>query len=277
MKRQKSKKHLYEETSSEVIQTPAFPVAGNKIFERLGAAVGASRGYSLSNMEFARLMGRPESTASSWFGAYSQPHLVSFFCLLEQLTPQERHRFLDELCRDLPLADHPRLRHDPVTVARLKNLLGKRSGITVIAGGTDSQRTFLLHALGHTFCRVDRLHRVAVGLDLHEPSWFVPVESLIYLKNPYHSGQILETIRALWPMIRDSKRPLVLLNGIWSAAHELRKGIMDLAERKHVIVSDHEVRLPPESRPGGAQSVHVLQVSAARENPTWLVVGIEET
>lgn len=270
-------KHSGSKDDSGFIQPPAYPIAGNKLFERIGAAVGASRGYSLSNIEFARLMGRSESTASHWFGVYPQPHLVSFFCLLEQLAPQDRHRVLDELCRDLPLLDHPRLRHNPVTVGVLKNLVAQDVGLTLITGGTAPQRTFILTALGHAFCRTDRLHRTPAGLDLHEPSWFVPVGTLLYATNSHRPGQTLAAIRVLWPTIRSSKEPLILLNGIWSAAPELQKDIVALAGRKHVIVADQDVLSAAKLAPGAAQPLHTLRVSTARENLSWLVVDVESS
>ena len=261
--------------ASEIIRPPAFPMAGNKLFERIGAAVGASRGYSLTNIELARLIGRSESTASSWFGVYSQPHLVSWLCLLEHLPPPDRHRVVDELCRDLPLLDHPRLRHNPVTVGALKDLLAQSAGLTFVSGGTDSQRTFLLTALGHTFCRVDRRHRTPAGLDLNEPSWFVPIETLMYGRNSHRPAQSVEAIRGVWPDLRTSRNPLILLNGVWSAAPELRQDIVQLGVKKHVIVTAQNPPTTTELAPDAGPAVHLLTVSVTRENPTWLVVDVQ--
>jgi hypothetical protein len=271
----KKQKKLPETRSSEIVETPAFPIPGNKLFERIGAAVAAARGYPFTNIEFARIIGRSESTTSNWFGVSPQPHLVSFFCLLEQLPPHDRHRVLDEICRDLPLADHPRLRHDPVAVASLKSILAEKTGITIIAGGTDAHRTFLLTALGHTFCRLDHFHRTAVGIDLHEPSWFVPIETVTYFKSSHPQSRTLEAIRSLWPTIRSSQQPLVLLNSIWSAAPETRKDIIAMADRLHVIVADQDVSLTRELTPGIAQRVHLLRIATARENPIWLTVAVD--
>jgi hypothetical protein len=272
----KKQKRCVKISSPEIIHPPAFPIPGNKLFEKVGAAVGKSRGYSPSNVEFARLIGRSQSTTSNWFGVSPQPHLVSFFCLLEQLAPQERHGILNELCRDLPLLDHPRLRHNPITVGLLKNLVAKEVGLTLITGGTAEQRTFLLTAFGHTFCRIDKRHRNPAGLDVHEPSWFVPVATLLYLRNPILSSQTLGAIRKLWPTIRSGQEPIVMLNGVWSAAPEIHKAIVALAAIKHVVVADQDVLLPRELAKGAPQSLHRLRVSTARENPSWLVVDVED-
>ena len=268
MKKQTSRKTC----DSELIHPPAFPVPGNKLFEHVGAAVGASRGYSLGNLAFARLIGRSESTTSFWFGVSSQPHLVSWLCLLEQLVPLERHRVVDELCRDLPQVDHPRLKHNPATVGVLKKLLAKNTGLTFITGGTAPQRTFVLTALGHTFCRVDRLHRNPAGLDIHEPSWFVPVETLLYLRNCDRPGETQKAVRKLWPQLRTSQKPLILLNGIWSLAPELRKDIVALAgEQRHVVVADQELSRSPEFDFDSAQPVHTLR--ALHRSGKSVVVG----
>ncbi len=104
-------------------------------------------------------MGQLPTTTSYWLGGSHQPHLTSLFCLLEQLTPEERIRVVTKLCRELPTLEDPRLRHDPNTVSALKKLLGLETGLTFISGGTADQRTFLLSALGHQFYRVDTTHR----------------------------------------------------------------------------------------------------------------------
>lgn len=257
--------------TSELLRPPAFPVPGNKIFERIGSAVSACRGYPIQNKDFAKLIGRSKSTTSHWFGVSPQPHLVSCFCLLEQLPPPERHRAIDALCRELPLLEHPRLVHDPVTTASLRNLLTLDTGLTLIVGGTDEQRTFLLTALGHAYCRIDRCHRTAAGIDLHEPDWFVPLEAVLYLKGPANAPQTGELVRRTWPEILRTDKPLVLLNGIWSALPDLHNEILDLATRRHVIVADHQVSIQrPNKEPW--QPVNVLSVSMARANSEWIAV-----
>jgi hypothetical protein len=156
----------------------------------------------------------------------------------------------------------------------LKRLLVQDAGLTFITGSAPNS-TFILTALGHTFCRLDRLHRTPVGLDLHEPSWFVPIATMLYLRNSRRLGETLKTVRRLWPELRSSKRPLILLNGIWSLAPELRKDIVNMAERRHVIVADQEVSRTPGLVLDSAQPVHTLRVSTARENPSSLVVDVE--
>ncbi len=270
------KKPIGLKANSIVIQPPAFPLAGNKLLERAGAAVGASRGYPLRNVELARLMGRSESTTSFWLGVYPHPHLVAYFCLLEQLSPTERHRVVDDACRDLPTLDHPRLRHNPITVTALKTLLSQPSGLTLITGGTAHQRTFLLTAFGHSFRRADRLHRGPVGIDLHQPDWFVPVESLTYISATKHPpAELVHTVGAVWSTLRSSASPLVLLNDVWAAAPRLHNELLTLAVTRHVISADQDVLSGRDLALDRVQPIHVLAVSAARETPSLLAVDVQ--
>ncbi len=220
-------------------------------------------------------MGRSESTTSFWLGVYPHRQLVAYFCLLEQLTPAERHRVVDESCRDLPLLDHPRLRHNPITVSALKNLLSQPSGLTLITGGTAHQRTFLLTAFGHSFRRADRLHRGPVGIDLHRPDWFVPVESLTYISTTKHPPDLVHTVGAVWSTIRSSVSPLVLLNDVWATAPRLHNEILAMAMRKHVVSADQDVLSGRDLALARVQPIHVLTVPAAREAPSLLSVEMQ--
>jgi hypothetical protein len=261
--------------SKYIIQLPAVPIAGNKIFERIGAAVGNSRGYSLTSADFATIMGRPESTTSSWFTVYTQPHLVSCFVLLEQLTPEQRHRVVDDLCRELPLLDHPWLQHNPITVGNLKMLLAQNTGLTFIHGGNAAQRTFLMAALGHTFERLDRQHRSATGLDLHAPQWFVPVKTMLHLNATLTPSQTVTAIREVWPGTMSAINPLILLNGIWTTAPDLQTDIIALAKNKHVILAE-QTGPAPNSLPYSTASIsQILKISASRENSYWINVEIQ--
>jgi len=103
---------------TDLIRLPAFPTAGNKIFESIAAAITASRGYLMKSQDLGRLMGQSPTTTSYWFSGSKQPHLISLFCLLEQLLPEERIRAVSKLCRQLPSLDDPRLRHDQIRAIR---------------------------------------------------------------------------------------------------------------------------------------------------------------
>ena len=132
----KKEKRPLRSLSNELVQLPAFPIAGNKIFERIAAAVTASRGYLLKRQDLARLMGQLPTTTSCWFSGSNQPHLTSLFCLLEQLAPDDRIRAITKLCRELPSLEDPRFRHDQIAVSALKQLLGHSSNAPIVVNGT---------------------------------------------------------------------------------------------------------------------------------------------
>jgi hypothetical protein len=270
------KKSSGSQNQPGLLPPPAFPLAGNELFQRVGAAVVAARGYGLKQKELARLMGRSETTTSAWFGGVSpQPHLIAWFCLLEQLSASGRHRLIDELCRDLPLLDHARLNHNPETVGALKILLAQPTGLTCITGGTAEQRTFLLTAMGHSFVRSDSSHRSAVGLDIHEPRKIVPIETMSYVKPGHHLADTQAVILRAWPDLRATKAPLLLFNGVWSVAPSLRTELLALASQRHVILADQEIGLPRGAALAAAQPVHLLKLTGGRAHPAALQVEIQ--
>jgi hypothetical protein len=91
-------------------------------------------------------------------------------------------------------------------------LLRQPQGLTIISGGTAAARTFVLTALGHTYPQLDRGHRTAGGLDLRQPDRIVPVEGMIYLRNPLTRDRLNEAVRQAWAEIRKSTSPLLLFN-----------------------------------------------------------------
>ncbi len=229
----------------------------------------------MNNLDYATIVGKAASTMSNWLGVSPQPQLVAFLCLLEQLTSEERHAAIDALCRPLPLLDHPWLAHSPSTVTALKNLLRQNAGLTLVNGKDAEQRAFLISALGHTFCRLAPAHRKPAGIDLHEPDKFVPVETLYYLRDTHRPSETVAAIHSLWPAILSAKRPLILLNGVWSQVPELHRAILALAHQQHIIIAEKDVLLPTKPALKTGLPVHQLTVSRSRRNPEWIEVGIK--
>lgn len=257
-----------------LLKLPAYPIAGRKLFERLGAAITDSFGYPVRMADLARLIGKSESTISHWFGLFDQPHLVSYFSLLEQLTREQRHSFIDKLCRDLPLLDHPRLCHNSLAVGTLSNLAAQERGLTLILGADDDKQTFLLTAFGHSARRLDVRHRRPAGLDLHEPHRFVPVEGVQYLRDSGSVDERASAVRAAWPGIRKSQSPLILLNRLGPFTREFRDDIISLAATKHVILADQHFALPSKRELPSIQPIHILSVSTTTEAAGWITVEI---
>lgn len=258
---------------NDVLHAPAFPLNGGALLQRLTAAVAAARGFPLSGVEVATITGQPETTISYWRRSQELPHLVAWCCLLEQLPAKDRHRFVDGLCRELPSLEHPWLAHDPVAATRLAALLARRRGITLVSGGDARQRTFLLAALGHTSTRLHPRHRPPSGMDAEEPTWFVPLPSIHYLRSSLLPEQARRLVTNLWPAIRDSDAHLVLLNGVWSMVPELREDILQHATRSHVVLADASRN--QESFSGVASDfTRRVEVAASPENRLWIQAKI---
>ena len=172
----------------ELTRQPAHPVAGPQLFRRLRAALTMEFGAAPTFRQLETIFRQPRTSIQSWF-QFDHPHIQFFLGLLEQLPQPKRLELLAEFCRDLPLLSHPRLAHDPIAITKLETLLKQKSGFTLISGGTDYQRTFVLTALGQAFIRSTGWPSQVTGVDLHEPLKFVPVSGVVY------AGQMLAHAR----------------------------------------------------------------------------------
>jgi hypothetical protein len=247
--------------SNSLVRAPGFPWSGIQLFRRLAGAVSAARGRPLRNAEVANLTGAPETTMSYWFHGHRHENLLAWCRLLEHLSREQRQSFLDSICRGLPDLGHPQLAHNPGTVAQLRRLLEKPVGLTLV-GGADPDRTFLVAALGHAFCR---LHiRGPSGLDAHEPSWFVPVPGVQYLPPPLHGKKLQAALQAIWQQVRDSQSSLLILNSVyWTSSPKLRRDYLATAARKHVILAEeHSGKLLGAALPLG-DPLHIVSVGPA--------------
>ena len=203
-----------------------------------------------------------------WFKVLPQRHLIAFLTMLERLPEPRRRELINSYCRELPVIDHPRFAHDPLAVSALERLLFQRKGLTWIEGGTDYQRAFVLSALGHSFPRICGQKAVASGLDIFEPRKLVPVERVIYLNEAMPALEMRRLMVENWPVILASKAQLLLLNGVWSTAPELREEILRLSTMRHVVVT--VAKSPDSALLNGC----IVTLSVARENSDWLRIAI---
>jgi hypothetical protein len=202
-------------------------------------------------------------------------HLIAFLSLVERLPDRKRLQLLSEYCRELPTLDNARLAHDALAVSNLESLLRKSNGLTLIRGGTDFQRTFLLTAMGHSFPRIGGPGATVHGLDLHEPRKWVPLEDMVYFKEPLRHARLKELIDAVWPEIQSSKAPLLLLNSIWSLVPHLHNDILNMARSQHVVVSDAKPPPPADLARRLETSVHTITISPARESERLIHLDVE--
>lgn len=263
--------------SADISTAPAHPLTGRQLLETVRRAWEAERGYKLTIERLSPMIGKSVSTTGYLLGVHAQSQILAFVCALERLSEPERCRIVSSVCRTLPTVVHPRLSHSPGTVRVLLELLGQQHGLSIVSGGTVASRSFVLQALGHTFSQLDPDHRTAAGLDIHQPSKMVPVETMLYLRNPLGTAQAREVVQAVWPEIRASQAPLLLFNGVWSLVPELHDEILSLSKKRHVIIAD---AIPP-SRSQVARKkikpVNVLMLSRVPANPALIRITCQKS
>ncbi len=193
---------------------------------------------------------------------------------MERLTEGERHQLIDRSCRDYPTLAHPKLAHDFVACSRLATLLRQPSGLTFIQGGPEHMRTFLLTAFGHSSVSAELKQLVVAGVDIHRPDEFVPVLGLIYLDNPLSAREIERQVKQLWPIVRATGSPLVLLNDILRRVPALHQEILDLSRTSHVMVADALFPTSGDLISHGPIPSHLVTVAPARERTEWIRVEV---
>jgi hypothetical protein len=255
---------------------PSFP--GERIIKLLldlKTLLGQAAGQPFSYEHWGQLTGRPPNTIASWSAGSAAHQLQVLLASLERLTPTQRQELIDAACRDYPTLGHPKLAHDFVACSYLATLLGQATGFTVVQGGPEHLRTFLVTALGHWFGLPNPNQVAVAGVDIHRPDTFVPVLGLVYLDNLLQGAQIQREVHRLWPSIRATGARLMLLNGIWRKVPELQPEIIAAARESHVVVAEALALKPVDLSNRVPGPTHLITVSPAREQPQWLHVDIQ--
>jgi hypothetical protein len=260
------------DSSAKLKGVQAFPQNRVKrLLLALKASLGRGTGAPLTFDEWGEMVGRPGNTLASWCADGEAHQIQALLASLERLPKPDRHRMVEDACRLYATLRHKRLAHDFVAMSELAALLRQATGFTAIQGVMDHLRTFLLTALGNSF---EGAGPVA-GIDAHRPDGFVPVVGVSYPDDPRDAAG---HVRRAWPDVRSTEASLILLNGVWSVAPELRPEILDLARRAHVVAADLTVlSLDLTVLPTGSKAplpVHLVTVSPARERPEWVRVEV---
>jgi hypothetical protein len=226
----------------------------------------ALQGRPIFYEELAHYAGQAVSSVFDKLQKSNQPQIEALFGWIERLPESTRNQLINEACRCYPTLESPRLRYDSVQLSHLKTLLRQTSGFTIIQGGSDGLRTFVVTALGHSW-RIHNPERLVVwGIDVHEPDWFVPVEGVVSLHNLLDPTSIRECVHRHWPTLTATAGQLVILNGIWSGVQGLEEQIVELGARSHVLVAD-DSRFKLESLARRAQApTHILSISEEKDN-----------
>lgn len=269
------KRKIRKKEASDLLRAPAFPYSGPQLFQRLRAALVHKNGFQPSFSHLGRLIGQEKNLTYYWFNGMPQSQVIAFLALLERLPDPKRRDLINDLCRELPTLENPRLAHDPLTVSNLEQLLLQGRGLTWIRGGTEFERTFLSTALGHSFSWITGNQEIVAGLDIHEPRKWVPLERLVYFKHQFSSDKLKKLILEAWPAVRISKARLLLMNEVWAIAPELRPEIVEQANHRHIIITAPDVAMSYEKPSIIKTPIHTLRIAAQRENERLIRVKIE--
>jgi hypothetical protein len=245
--------------------SPAYPYTARDFFRELRIKLSKERQEQMSYEYLSRIVGRPKSTVHQWFEIYSHPHIVSLMCLLEYLPPAQRHAFIDAHCRILPDLTHAWLAHSPSSVALIWDILNQKNGLTIVAGCTDYERTFVTHAMGHAYRRLHRHSPTAAGIDFHAPVDFVPVDGFFYVNGTGNQNDVSQMARNVWVRLATSKARLLFLNGLWSSAVSLRKDVLRRASKCNIIVA--EAGIPDSATLEHDTPVRLLTLTVSKRFP----------
>ncbi len=243
-----------------------------KLLLGVKSAIGLAEGRPISFEDLEQLSGRPAGTIGSWFEGARMNQVEFLLALLERVPTGLRRELLDATCRVQPTLHHPRLAHDPIALSRLEILLKQCAGFTIIRGGPEHARAFLLNALGNSVREANSGQHPVVGVEIQPVSMWAPVPGIILL-SPH--GDIRQHFQRAWSKIKQtSDGSLVLLGHVWNRVSHLYPEILHLTARCHVIVADESLKPEDLVRriPG---PVHMLTVAPAREQPEWVRVTIQ--
>jgi hypothetical protein len=238
------KTHAFQGRTAEsrISKFPAYPWSGCQIMAALRARLaGAAQTGSMSFDRLARLVGKSKSSTHHWFQVSPPAGIVALFCWLERLSPAERHVFVDAHCRVFPSLEHPWLAHASAQIVQLEKLLRQERGLTLVSGGTESARAFVVTAMGHAHRRLGGKRQGPAGIDLHPSVGFVPVESLVYLDYAADSDRVRQLVLEIWPRILTSSAGLLIFNGLWSRVPEIRGDLLRCARHKHVVLAEAQM------------------------------------
>lgn len=251
---------------------PYDPDRVRPLMRAIKGELEALQGREIPYEELAAYAGQARSSVFDKLQRTEQPQVEALFRWIERLPESVRIRLINSACRCYPTLDSPRLIHDPAQVSYLKTLLRQANGLTVVQGGNEGLRTFLVTALGHTCTMLEPERRRVCGIDAHEPDWFVPVEDVMYLHNMLDPVRLRESVRKAWPIIAEMRSRLTILNGVWLAVRELGEEMNQLALRRHLLMAD-ETRFRPEDLiQRRITPVHLLTVLEERENRIRMTV-----
>jgi len=201
-------------------------------------------------------------------------HQLEFlFSLLERVPIGLRHELIDATCRVQPTLHHHKLAHDAIALSRLETLLKQRTGFTIIHGGPQHARLFLLDAFGNSARRVNFGQQSVVGTEIQSVSGWAPVPGIIQLSP---DPELRQQFQRAWAKIKEANDgTLIVFGDVWNRVSQLHPEILNLAARCHVLIADDFLK-PEDLVRRAPKPAHILSVALAREQPEWIRVTVQE-
>lgn len=220
------------------IGPPAYPRHARELFADLRLQIESELQRGLSFQRLGAMIGQPRSTTHYWFEVYDHPHVIAFVALLEWLSPCRRQEFIEKHCRVLPSLSDPRLARFQPQVRELLLSTKQRTGLTILTGGTEGLRTFLVTAFCHTLEPRSRRQRQIAGIDVHLPDDIVPASSLFYFDSNLRPRVLRDAIGTVWRRVQTSSAHFLVFNGVWGRVPHIRPDLLALSRPKHVVLAE---------------------------------------
>jgi hypothetical protein len=223
-------------TYHPTIAPPAYPFRGPELFCDLRRRLSHGRSGLIPYQELGQMIGKSKSTTHHWFAIFHQPQVLTFMCLLERLDAKERGEYIEKHCRIFPSLKHHRLNGNPSLARKLRKVLGRKTGLTCIVGGTAIDRSFVIAALGHEACAGNG--SPPAGFSMCRPDEFVPVESVIYIE-PFVAPSVLRNIiEESWPRMVTSTAGMLILDRVWAGVKRRQEQLLHISLTKHCIIAE---------------------------------------
>lgn len=234
-----------------------------------------ARGKSPTYRELEEWTQITHTTITDWFKNEGRPTAEFLLQILERVPEKARADMINSVCRLWPSLEHSRLKCDQTVISLLKTIICQPRGLVLVQGGNDESRTFVVAALGNAFLDLTAKPRSLVGIDVHEPDWFVPLPGVHYLHNLFQPAKLLEAAREHWPMAQKSEAQLVVLNGLEAVLVHFRKHLKALSGRCPVIISEAGHIKPALLKRNSSGPIHIITVNKHPENSKGIAVVVE--
>lgn len=250
------------------------PNRATKFLTAAWSAIEANELRKIPQNELCRYLGIVPSTFINWTCSDAHLHQIeTLLRLLERLPTPARMAMIERFLRAHPTIESEQLAHAPATISKLRLILAKQCGLTLILGGTEFSRSFVFTALGHSRKREAPDKAALRGIDVHVPDWFTPIEGLTYLPASTTTTTLRDQAAQAWDSIGHSS--WLMLDGVWTLLPDRQKEILIRSLDSHVVIADaaHSDACTLRRIKGSKDvPIHILDVTESSEGRIHIAV-----